>query len=226
MNLTNTILKTVNVNRIYTIGNVSIEVLKNIEFELSATEIVAIIGPSGAGKTTLLHILGLIDKPTSGDVFIDSKNISNFSEPEKSVIRNQTIGFVFQYHHLLIEFTILENVMLPMLVNNKNFFVAKTRAIELLTELGLDKRLNHRPDEISFGEAQRVAIARALVNEPKIILADEPTGNLDKITGNTVQQILWEQVRKRNCSMVVVTHDMETAERADKILSLQNSCLV
>jgi len=223
--VTKTILSAENLYKNYSVGGSTLPVLRGISLELKKSEILAIVGPSGAGKTTLLHILGLLDKPTEGEIYFANQKTSELNEEERANLRNKKIGFVFQCHYLLPEFTIYENVSFPALISGKNGKTGIEKAKYLLTELGLGSRLQHRPNEISLGEAQRVALARALINEPEVILADEPTGNLDWETGEEVKYLLWEQVKKRNCSLLFVTHDEELANGADRMLILINGRL-
>ncbi len=211
-------LSIINVCKTYLMADESIPVLKGINLDISQGEILSIVGPSGAGKSTLLHIMGGLDMPTEGRVLFLGRDIFNRNGLEK--YRNMTIGFIFQFHHLMPEFTALENVMMPALVKRLPQREARKRAGQMLNDVGLAKRLNHMPAQLSGGEQQRVAIARALINEPDMILADEPTGNLDSHTGMGVFQILEDIVQKRNRTMVIVTHNEKLSERADRVVRL------
>ena len=202
-----------------------IEVLKGISFELHKGEAVAITGASGAGKSTLLHLLGALDRPTSGEVLVDGRDVSRIEEDELATVRNRHIGFVFQFHHLLREFTALENVMMPALLAGLGFDEARRRARGLLGEVGLAPREAHKPRQLSGGEQQRVAVARALVNEPLVLLADEPSGNLDTQTGERLHDVLFGLRTKRELSLVLVTHNPDLAGRADRMLRLQDGRL-
>ncbi len=195
-------------------------VLKGINLEVNQGQIVAIVGHSGVGKSTLLHILGALDRPSSGAVMIDGTSLDGFSDSELSHFRNQTVGFVFQFHHLLPEFSALENVMMPALIAGKPKEEISVRARFLLSEVGLEHRLSHRPGELSGGELQRVAVARALMNNPKIVLADEPSGNLDQANSQALHDLLWKLSRKDNRTFIIVTHNLELAENADKVIEL------
>lgn len=193
-----------------------VEVLKGIDLDIQVGESLCIMGSSGAGKSTLLHILGALDRPTEGQLFFRRQNLSTFTDDQLSEFRNRTMGFVFQFHHLLSEFTALENVMMPALIANMNFRESRVEAERLLDELGLQKRHQHRPSALSGGEQQRVAIARALIRQPAIIYADEPTGNLDQKNGQQVQDLLFDLQKKRRLTLVVVTHDSDLAKRFPK----------
>jgi len=216
------LIETRQLRKNFRVGDITIEVLKGIDFYIYPAEIVSIVGPSGAGKTTFLHLLGLLDRQTAGEIYIEGKSTKEYGEEECAEIRNKMIGFVFQQHNLLPEFTVLENVMLPGLIAGYQFLDVKEKAYKLLRELLLEKIINHKPSMISFGEAQRVAIARALINSPKLILADEPTGNLDWETQREVRKVLWDKVKENNCAMIFVTHDINLAKGADRILRLIN----
>lgn len=206
------ILKLENVTKIYKTKVEEIKILNNINFEINESDLISIQGKSGSGKTTLLNILGLLDSDFNGNIYIDDKNIKSLSKTE---IRAKNIGFVFQFHYLLPEFTALENVMLPGLENKENSRVEiKNRAIELLELVGLKDRLHHYPNELSGGEKQRVAIARALINNPKIILADEPTGNLDEHNSKNINELFLKINEEKKQSIVIVTHSKELADIA------------
>lgn len=203
-------------------GKLFVDVLKGINFKLRAGERVAIIGKSGAGKSTLLQCLGGVDIPTTGSVVIDGQRINHISERKRCRLRNQKLGFVYQFHHLLPEFTALENVMMPALIAKQSREQASERAHEILNAVGLADRETHKLSELSGGERQRVAIARALVNQPACVLADEPTGNLDKSTAEQVYEMMLEQNAKHQTALVVVTHDLELASRMDRVLELEH----
>jgi lipoprotein-releasing system ATP-binding protein len=211
--MNNTIFELKNVNKEYKTKVEIIEVLKNISLELNQADFVSIQGKSGSGKTTLLNIIGLLDTPTTGEIKFDNEIINYADEKIKNMIRNQKIGFVFQFHYLLNEFTALENVMIPALIDTKlDRNKLKTKAKELLELVELGHRMNHKPLELSGGEKQRVAIARALVNEPNIILADEPTGNLDLETSETISKLFKKINEEKKQTIVIVTHSNELAE--------------
>lgn len=200
-------------------------VLEGVELHVEAREAVAIVGSSGAGKSTLLHLLGALDQPTSGEVRIGGRNVSALDTEALAGIRNETVGFVFQFHHLLREFTALENVMMPCLIAGLSRRAAGERARELLAAVGLDRRLEHLPAQLSGGEQQRVAVARALSNEPVVLLADEPSGNLDAHTSEELHDLLFRLRGDRGLAMVLVTHNRELAERTDRILELKDGRL-
>lgn len=215
-----TILLTDNLFKNYYIDRRTVEVLKGIDLEIYEGEIVAVMGPSGVGKSTLLHILGVLDRPTSGRVFIDETDIFQYDNGQLAHYRNRTVGFVFQFHHLLPEFSALENVMLPGLIAGINKKIVRTRAVELLTEVGLEDRLDHRPNELSGGEQQRVAVARSLINSPRLLLADEPSGNLDRQAAESLHTLFWELNKKLNQTLIIVTHNIELAQHADRVIEL------
>lgn len=202
-----------------------IEVLRGVSLSLAKGEAVAITGVSGAGKSTLLHLLGALDRPTTGVVLVGGRDVSRLEEDELAAVRNRHIGFVFQFHHLLREFTALENVMMPALLAGLSFAEAGVRAKKLLGEVGLGHREAHKPRQLSGGEQQRVAVARALVNEPLVLLADEPSGNLDTQTGARLHDVLFGLRAQRDLSLVLVTHNADLAGRADRILRLQEGRL-
>jgi lipoprotein-releasing system ATP-binding protein len=199
-----------------------IDILKNLDFEIAAGESVAILGASGAGKSTLLHILGTLDHPTSGSLFLNGEDVFKLNEQKLAELRNRKIGFVFQFHHLLPEFSSLENVMMPALISGVSKKEARRRAEFVLNEVGLGDRITHKPGELSGGEQQRVAVARAVIMEPDLILADEPTGNLDTETGERVQEVLINLNRKLGITLIVVTHNQILAERLDRSIGLRD----
>ena len=201
-------------------GGKRVEVLKGVDLTFSQGEKAAIVGASGVGKTTLLHILGALDRPSMGKVFYEGKDIFTLNEKDLSLFRNREIGFVFQFHHLLPEFTALENTMMPCLIQGIPKKEAESRAETILTLVGLKERLSHKPGELSGGEQQRVAVARALVLEPKVLLADEPTGNLDTKTGESVFDLLQELNRIKGVTLIVVTHNLKLAEKLSRQIQL------
>ncbi len=216
----NRIVLTDNLYKNYYLDSRTIEVLKGIDLEIYEGEIVAIMGPSGVGKSTLLHILGVLDRPTKGRVLIDGIDIFQYNDQQLAAYRNRSVGFVFQFHHLLPEFSALENVMLPGLIAGIDTVIVRNRAIELLTEVGLEERLDHRPNELSGGEQQRVAVARALINSPKLLLADEPSGNLDRQAAESLHRLFWELNQKLHQTLIIVTHNQELANQADRVIEL------
>ena len=223
-------LRADNIHKIYKDGKRELHVLKGVSLELRKDDVIAIVGPSGAGKSTLLHILGGIDKPSSGKVFLDNSDFYSLDDIKRARFRNQKIGFVFQFYHLLPDFTALENVMLPRLIGMRatrgERRTTKNRAEILLEDVGLGKRMHHRPSELSGGEQQRVAIARALVNNPKALLCDEPTGNLDSEMGLEILNILFNLNKKNKTAIVIVTHDKEIARRSGRIVEMKDGILV
>jgi lipoprotein-releasing system ATP-binding protein len=195
-------------------------VLTGLDLEVDPGEILAIVGTSGAGKSTLLHLIGGLDRPTHGKVYYEEQDIFAFSDSELDRFRNQEVGFIFQFHHLLSEFTALENVAMGALIDRENFQDATNRARELLEYVGLADRLEHHPTELSGGERQRVALARALINQPKVVLADEPTGNLDRKTSKLVLDLLWDLNDRFGQTLIIVTHNQTLAQRADRLIHL------
>lgn len=207
-------------------GTSTLRVLDGFELRLRRGECVAIVGASGSGKTTLLQILGGLDRPTLGSVRIEGRDLHALNEVERSALRNRTIGFVYQFHHLLAEFSALENVAMPLLVRRMPTLEAKSRASAILEEVGLGGRLTHRPHQLSGGERQRAAVARALVTEPALVLADEPTGNLDGRNAEQVFELMLRLNRDRRTTLVIVTHDARLAARMDRVLTLTEGRLV
>ena len=220
------VLRLENVSRRFKEGEGQLEVFSSLNMELAAGEIVALVGPSGAGKSSLLHIAGLLEAPSGGEIYIAGAAASRLPEQERTRIRRDTIGFVYQAHHLLPEFDALENVILPQMIAGKSRADAAVEAARLLGVLGLGKRLTHRPSQLSGGEQQRVAIARALANKPRILLADEPTGNLDPKTAGGVIDALIEIVRAEGLAALIANHNFELAARMDRALLLHQGKLV
>ena len=202
-----------------------LEVLKGIDLEIPKGKIYSIVGASGAGKTTLLQILGTLSKPDSGQIYFNDKNISSFSEKELSSFRNKEIGFVFQFHHLLPEFTSLENVCIPAFIAKVPKAEAEEKALKLLDYLGLSERVEHKPSELSGGEKQRVAVARALINNPSVVLADEPSGNLDSANRNELHELLFKLRDDMGQTFIIVTHDDNFAERSDQIIHIKDGVI-
>src|SRR3954468_16526592 len=220
------VLEAVGVGRTFRQGPIDLQVLANVNFAVEAGERIAIIGASGSGKTTLLQILGGLDKPSAGVVRVAGDDIHGLSEKARGALRNRTLGFVYQFHHLLPEFSALENVAMPLLVRREPRRIAEKRARAILERVGLGERLVHRPHELSGGERQRAAVARALVTHPRIVLADEPTGNLDGGNAEGVFALLLELNREFGTSLIVVTHDRQLAARMDRVLEIKQGYLV
>ena len=206
-------------------GPEELHVLEGVQLSIARAERVAIVGSSGSGKTTLLQILGGLDRPSTGAVLVDGRDIHSLSEDERGMLRNHALGFVYQFHHLLPEFSALENVAMPLLVRRTAVPEARRRAREILERVGLGQRLTHRPHQLSGGERQRAAVARALVTQPAVVLADEPTGNLDGFNAEQVFALMLELNRERQTSLVVVTHDPRLAARMDRILTIEGGVL-
>jgi lipoprotein-releasing system ATP-binding protein len=218
-------LKLSNVSKSFAAGEIEVKVLSSISLELSSGSSVAIMGPSGSGKSTLLHLIGTLDAPTSGTIEMNAKNPFQLSESELARFRNSHIGFVFQDHHLLPQYSVIENVMLPALAFDHGKSDPESRAKELLRRVGLEHRLNHRPAQLSGGESQRAAVARALMNDPSILLCDEPTGNLDHANAESIAALLFELHRQENNLMIVVTHSSELAQKFEQRFELRDGIL-
>lgn len=220
----NLLLEAIDIKKSYQITKQNnLHVLKGINLSIYKGEIAAIVGKSGAGKSTLLHILGALDIPDSGSLIFQNKNIFTLKDKELASFRNNEVGFVFQFHHLLPEFTVFENIQIPAMIGKKD---DKAKINEILNDVGLSERANHKPSEISGGEAQRAAIARALINSPNLILADEPTGNLDTENAESVIDLIFDLRKKHNKSFIIVTHNIEFAERCDRIIKINDGVIV
>jgi len=220
------LILTRNLEKSYRTPDRVVRVLRGIDLAINQGERVAIVGTSGAGKTTLMHLLGGLDQPSGGDVLFEGQDIYALRGHARDQFRNRTIGFVFQFHQLLPEFSALENVMMPLLIGGETHRYAASKAAEVLREVGLQERLSHTPGALSGGEQQRVAIARALICEPRLLLADEPTGNLDSRTSDEIMALLNHIHAKRGLTMVIVTHNRSLATRLDRVLQIEDGCLV
>ena len=214
-----------NVSKFYQEGTQQTEVLKQVSFSMQPSELVAIVGSSGSGKSTLLHTLGGLDQPSSGEVFIKGQSLQQMTPNALAKLRNQYLGFVYQFHHLMADFTALENVMMPMLIGQQNKTEAQERAEQILSAVGLQHRISHRPSALSGGERQRVAIARALVNNPALVLADEPTGNLDHKTTESIFELIQQLNQEKQIAFLLVTHDLNLAEKLNRRLIMQDGVL-
>ncbi|MDO8663014.1 MAG: ABC transporter ATP-binding protein [Candidatus Omnitrophota bacterium] len=222
-------LEAKNIHKVYHDGKRELAVLRGVSLRIEEGALVAIVGPSGAGKSTLLHILGGLDIPTQGEILLRGKNIYNLSDTELSRIRNEKIGFVFQFYHLLGEFTVLENVLMPALIGSKlqaPSLKLQERALELLNTVGLSERVTHLPNQLSGGEKQRVAICRGLINKPGLLFCDEPTGNLDSQSGEEIIALIKQITRENKMTVVLVTHNAELAKLTDKVYQLRDGVLV
>lgn len=221
------ILEAINIHKSYSTGkNTSLDVINGVSLSIAEGEIIAIVGPSGAGKSTLVHILGLLDRPTRGNVQFDGKVVTSLRDDEISQIRNRRIGFVFQFHHLLPEFSAHENTIMPALIAGRSIKSESDRAKQLLDEVGLGNRMHHKPSELSGGEQQRVAVARSLMNSPAIVFADEPSGNLDSENAEKLHSLLFDLRKKYHQSFVIVTHNTQLAASADRIITLVDGRVV
>lgn len=216
------LIKGINIRRVFVTGKERLEVLKGIDVTFNKGMIHTIVGPSGAGKSTLLHILGGLDRPTEGKVILDNSSMYDFPDRELSRIRNKKIGFIFQFHHLLTEFSALENVMMPSVIDAMNAKKARKVAENLLVKVGLSDRFDHKPNELSGGEKQRVAVARALVNNPSVIFADEPTGNLDSKNSDLLLSMLLELNRSEGITLIVVTHNKDIANKIGIVIKMKD----
>ncbi|MEJ2178689.1 MAG: lipoprotein-releasing ABC transporter ATP-binding protein LolD [Gammaproteobacteria bacterium] len=215
-----------NVSKTFKEGPLSVEVLKEVNFQVAQGELVSIVGASGSGKTTLLHILGGLAAPTSGTVLIDQQDVNRLSQKARGDLRNHYLGFVYQFHHLLAEFSAQENVAMPLLIRRTDPKEAMQQAAEILERVGLAERLRHKPAELSGGERQRAALARALVARPRCVMADEPTGNLDSTTAGSIHELLVDLNEEFGTSLVVVTHDMKLAEHMGRIVTIEDGRIV
>ena len=218
-------IKISDLKKIYKVKNKDLEILNGVNLEIEPCESITIYGPSGAGKSTLLHLIGLIDKPSSGNIFINNIDVTKIDEEERAKIRKSKIGFIFQNHHLLNEFSAIENVMLPLIINGSSNKNAKVKAELILDKLGLKQRENHNPNELSGGEQQRIAIARALVNSPELVLADEPTGNLDTENSKIVQELIFSLQKELKFTLLLVTHNMEIINSSHKLIMMRDGLI-
>jgi len=219
-------IEAVNLTKSFKMAGLELTVLKGINLTIAQGEILAIVGASGAGKSTLLHILGTLDHPTSGTVLFEGQDLFQLSDQKQAEFRNRRIGFVFQFHHLLPEFTALENVCLPAYIQNRSAQDAQAEATSLLKDVGLEHRMNHKPGELSGGEQQRVAVARALIQQPNLVLADEPTGNLDTHTGDALFTLMRTLNRSRGITFVIVTHNEKLSAQADRIIHMEDGQII
>ncbi len=224
--MSDVIINCKNLSKSYHDGSTSVDVLKGLDFSIQNGDRIAIVGPSGSGKSTLLHILGGLDRATSGKVFIGGSDWQDLSEKKRCTLRNQQLGFIYQFHHLLPEFSALENVAMPLLLAGVPVVNAKEQAHVILEQVGLAAREQHKPSQLSGGERQRVAIARALVHQPRCVFADEPTGNLDQSTAAKVFDLMLDLNVQRQTALVIVTHDRQLADRMDKVMTLQEGQLL
>lgn len=219
------LLRCEQINKFYDEGSQKVQVLKDVNFTMNKGELVAIVGSSGSGKSTLLHTLGGLDQPSSGNVYINGQSLQKLSANQLAHLRNQNLGFVYQFHHLMADFSALENVMMPMLIGKQNKSEARERAEKMLQAVGLSHRIAHRPSALSGGERQRVAIARALVNKPALVLADEPTGNLDQKTTESIFDLIKQLNQEQNTAFLLVTHDLALADKLSRRLIMRDGVL-
>lgn len=219
------LLRCENISKFYDEGEQKVQVLKDVSFSMNEGELVAIVGSSGSGKSTLLHTLGGLDQPSSGEVWVRGQSLQHLSSDKLALLRNQNLGFVYQFHHLMADFSALENVMMPMLIGKQNKSEAKDRAEKMLQAVGLSHRIAHRPSALSGGERQRVAIARALVNNPALVLADEPTGNLDQKTTESIFELIKQLNAEQQIAFLLVTHDLNLAEKLNRRLTMRDGVL-
>jgi lipoprotein-releasing system ATP-binding protein len=225
--MSNLVLDAKNISKSFTDGKTTVDVIRGLDLQVKAGEFVAIVGSSGSGKSTLLHVLGGLDRPTTGEVFLQGKRFDHLGEAERGFLRNEHLGFVYQFHHLLPEFTALENIAMPLMLRKETKFKeAKQQAEYLLERVGLAHRMTHKPGELSGGERQRVALARALVTKPALMMADEPTGNLDRKTAVKIFELLTDLRQEFNMAMLIVTHDEHLAQSADVIKHMQDGVWV
>jgi len=213
------------ISKTYQDGDNQVNVLSSLDLTLNSHELLAITGRSGSGKSTLLHLLGTLDEPSSGEILFNGQDIHRLNKSKQAAFRNQSLGFIYQFHHLLAEFSALENVMMPLLIAGESQQQAKLRAVEMVQSVGLSERAHHKPSQLSGGERQRIAIARALVNRPALVLADEPTGNLDSENALAIFELLKSLRDQQGTSFVVVTHDNELANRLDRVVNLSSGSL-
>jgi lipoprotein-releasing system ATP-binding protein len=224
--MSNPLIQAIGLSKRYAEGDLAVDVLHDVSLEIGVGEQLAIVGASGSGKSTLLHLLGGLDHPTSGEVTLFGQSFSKLSEAKRSELRNAHLGFVYQFHHLLPEFTVLDNVAMPLLIRRQPMKQARAAAVEILEAVGLGHRLYHKPMELSGGEKQRTAIARALVTRPSCLLADEPTGNLDSANAQQIYQLLLALQAQTQMSLVLVTHDVTLAKRMRRVLTMRDGCFV
>ncbi len=224
--MSNVIVNCQNLKKSYHDGNLSVDVLTNIDFTINKGDKIAIVGPSGSGKSTLLHLLGGLDKPSAGHVFLQNVDWQTLSEKKRCILRNKQLGFIYQFHHLLPEFSALENTAMPLVLGGVSVNDALLQAEDILNKVGLASRIEHKPAQLSGGERQRVAIARALVHKPQCVFADEPTGNLDRTTAANIFELMLALNEQFNTALVIVTHDQQLAARMDQVLALKEGQLL
>ncbi len=221
-NQEDSVLSLSGISRIYTQGDNKINVLKNIDLNVNRGEIISLIGSSGSGKSSLLHIAGLLEQPDAGDITINGVKFSKMKDQDRTISRRHSIGFIYQFHHLLSDFSAIDNIIIPMMIAGQDKSYSQERAMMLLSKLGLEDRKDHLPSQLSGGEQQRVSIARAIANKPDLLLADEPTGNLDSKTADIVFEQFISLVRQENMSVLLATHNIKLSEKSDRVISIQN----